>query len=165
MEVAMSEKSVLPITRERRAAGLEPFAFSSLRREMDRLFDEFASGFGLFAGIRGDSLLPRVNVAETDGDIEFTAELPGLEEKDVEVTLADNLLTIRGEKKEEKEDKKDKEYRVMERRYGAFSRSFEVPAGVETSAIKASIEKGVLTVNFPKPAQAAGTKIEVKAAA
>jgi HSP20 family protein len=105
-----------------------------------------------------------MNVSETDGEIEFTAELPGMEEKDVEVTLADNILTIRGEKKAEKEEK-EQDYRLVERSFGSFSRSFEVPRGVEPSAIKATIDKGVLTVKFPKPAQAEAKKIDVKAAA
>jgi HSP20 family protein len=87
-----------------------------------------------------------------------------MEEKDVEVTLADNILTIRGEKKAEKEEK-EKDYRLVERSFGSFSRSFEVPAGVDPSAIKATIDKGVLTVKFPKPAKADEKKIPVKAAA
>jgi HSP20 family protein len=87
-----------------------------------------------------------------------------MEAKDVEVTLADNILTVRGEKKAEKEEK-EKDYRLVERSFGSFSRSFEVPAGVEPSAIAARIDKGVLTVKFPKPAQAEARKIDVKAAA
>jgi len=103
-------------------------------------------------------------VTETDKEIEITAELPGLEEKDVQINVADNVLTIRGEKKAEKEEK-DKNYRLIERSYGSFERSLELPAGVNADAIKASIAKGVLKVTVPKPAPAQSKKVEVKSAA
>jgi HSP20 family protein len=105
-----------------------------------------------------------MNVSETDGEIEFTAELPGMDAKDIEVTLSDNILTIRGEKKSEKEEK-EKDYHLVERSFGSFSRSFELPGGAAPSAIKATMDKGVLTVKFPKPAQPEAKKIEIKAAA
>jgi HSP20 family protein len=159
-EDVMDKKSVVPVTRE---SGLG-FPLHSLQREIDRIFDDFSSGFGRLTGFRSGELVPKMNVRESDGEIEFTAELPGLEEKDVEVTLADNILTIRGEKKEEKEEK-GKDYRLLERSFGSFSRSFEVPAGVDPSAIEAKLEKGVLTVKFPKPAQAEAKKIAVRPAA
>ncbi|WP_370455213.1 Hsp20/alpha crystallin family protein [Pseudolabrys sp. FHR47] len=108
--------------------------------------------------------MPSIDVVETDKEIEITAELPGLEEKDVQLNVADNLLTIRGEKKAEKEDK-GKDYRIVERSYGAFERTLELPPGVDADAIKASIAKGVLTVTVPKPAPAQAKKIEVKPAA
>jgi HSP20 family protein len=103
-------------------------------------------------------------VTETDKQIEITAEMPGLEERDVQVNLADNVLTIRGEEKAEKEEK-DKTYRLVERSYGSFVRSLELPEGVNADAIKASIDKGVLKVTVPKPAPAQVKKIDVKAAA
>ena len=105
-----------------------------------------------------------MDVTETDKQIEITAELPGLEEKDVQINVADNLLTIRGEKKAEKEEK-DKNYRLIERSYGSFERTLELPDGVNTDAIQASIAKGVLKVTVPKPAPAQSKKIDVKAAA
>ena len=161
----MASKSNVPVTRERSAApslfGAHPL--TSLQREIDRLFEDFSGGFGRLGSFRSDEMMPKMNVAETDTGYEFTAELPGLEPKDVEVTLADNILTIRGEKEAEKEEK-GKEFRLMERSYGSFSRAFEVPAGVDPSAIKASIDKGVLHVSFPKPAQAEAKKIAVKSA-
>jgi HSP20 family protein len=95
-------------------------AFTSLQREIDGLFDDFTRGFPTFSG--GGELLPSVDVTETDKQIEITAELPGLEEKDVQVNVADNVLTIRGEKKAEKEEK-DKTYRLVERSFGSFVRS------------------------------------------
>jgi HSP20 family protein len=161
----MASKKIVPVTRER---GVFPsfggFPLTSLQREIDRLFEDFSGGFGRLASFRSDELMPKMNVVETDGAIELTAELPGLEAKDVEVTLADNILTIRGEKQAEREEK-GKEFRLMERSYGSFSRSFEVPSGVDPKAIEANIDKGVLHVKFPKPAQAEAKKIAVKAAA
>jgi HSP20 family protein len=161
----MKDKTSVPVTRER--GGLPSFGsfpLSSLQREIDRVFDDFAGGFGLLSGFKKGAMAPKMNVSETEGEIEFTAELPGLEPKDVEVTLADNVLTIRGEKRVEKEEK-EKEYHLVERSYGSFSRSFEVPAGVDPESIKADIDKGILKVTFPKPAQPKAKKIDVKAAA
>ena len=112
----------------------------------------------------GSAMVPTMDVAETDKDIEITAELPGLEEKDVQINVADNVLTIRGEKKAEKEEK-EKNYRLVERSYGSFERSLELPKGVNLDAIKATIDKGVLKVTVPKPAPAQVKKVEVKTAA
>jgi HSP20 family protein len=136
----------------------------SLQREIDRLFDDFTRGFPAFSSGGAAELLPSVDVTETDKQIEITAEMPDLEEKDVQVNVADNVLTIRGEKKAEKEEK-DKTFRLVERSYGSFVRSLELPEGVNADAIKASIDKGVLKVTVPKPAPAQVKKIDVKAAA
>jgi HSP20 family protein len=113
---------------------------------------------------RTSELMPSMDVAETDKEIEITAELPGLAEKDVQVNVADNVLTIKGEKKSEKEEK-DKNYRMFERSYGAFSRTLDLPAGINPDTIKASLSNGVLKVTVPKPAAAQVKKVEVKAAA
>jgi HSP20 family protein len=159
----MNLRSLIPIGRERSVArGDNPFM--SLQREIDRLFDDFTRGLPAFSAGGVDELLPDMDVTETDKQIEITAELPGLEEKDVQVNVADNVLTIRGEKKAEKEEK-DKTYRLVERSYGSFMRSLALPEGVNADAIKASIEKGVLKVTVPKPAPAQVKKIDVKAAA
>jgi len=101
-----------------------------------------------------------MDVTETEKEYEVTAELPGLEERDVRVTLSDGVLTIRGEKKIDHEEK-GKDFRMVERSYGAFSRSLELPTGVDPNTIKATLEKGVLTVSIPKKA-ADVKKIEVK---
>jgi HSP20 family protein len=161
-EAFMNLKSLIPVSRDRSVAGSSN-PFMSLQREIDRLFDDFSRGFPTFGGT-ATSLMPSMDVTETDKDIEISAELPGLEEKDVQINVADNLLTIRGEKKAEKEEK-DKNYRLVERSYGSFERTLELPDGVNTDAIKASIAKGVLKVTVPKPAPAQAKKIEVKAAA
>jgi HSP20 family protein len=161
----MNLKSLIPVGRDRNASTAAN-SFTSLQREIDRLFDDFSRGFPAMPAFGGDGakLLPSIDVTETDKDIEITAELPGLEEKDVQINFADNLLTIRGEKKAEKEEK-DKNYRLVERSYGSFERTLELPDGVNADAIKAVIAKGVLKVTVPKPAPAQSKKIEVKSAA
>ena len=157
----MNLKSPIPIGRDRSVAASP---FMSLQREIDRLFEDFTRGFPTFSGNGATALMPSMDVTETDKEIEVTAELPGLEEKDVQINLADNLLSIRGEKKAEKEQK-DKNYRRVERSYGSFERTLELPEGVNPDAIKANIAKGVLKVTIPKPAPAQAKKIEVKSAA
>lgn len=154
----MTFKSLLPIGRDR-----NDNPFLSLQREIDRLFTDFTTGFPSVNGNGKFELLPSMDVTETDKEIEVTAELPGLEEKDVQINVADNLLTIRGEKKAEKEEK-DKNYRLIERSYGSFQRTLELPAGVNADAIKANIAKGVLKVTVPKPVPAQSKTIDVKAA-
>ncbi len=160
----MNLRSLMPIGRDRTMA-----PFETLQREVDRVFDEFTRGFPSFTlpamGLAGvPDLTPRMDVTETDKEFEVTAELPGLEEKDVEVNVADGILTIRGEKKAEKEEK-DKNYHLVERSYGSFARTLELPEGVDADAIKASIANGVLKVSVPKPASAQVKTIEVKSAA
>jgi HSP20 family protein len=140
--------------------------FETLRGEIDRVFEDFGRGFGFPFGRTGLALepfwrseasfgpaVPAVDVVEKDKSYEVSAELPGLGEKDVEVKLADNVLTISGEKKEEKEEKA-KDYYRSERRYGSFQRAFEVPPGVDQGKIEASFEKGVLKITLPKSAEA-----------
>jgi HSP20 family protein len=158
----MNLKSLIPIGRDH-IARREPAPFAALQREIDRLFHDFARGWSTFPTAE-TGLVPSVDVAESDKEIEITAELPGLEEKDVQINLADNVLTIRGEKKAEKEQK-DKNYHLVERSYGSLSRSLELPEGVDADSIKASIAKGVLKVTVPKPAPAQVKKVEVKSAA
>lgn len=160
----MNLRSLIPIGRDRNVARQEVNPLATLQREIDRLFDGFTRGWPTLGGLATTDLLPSMDVTETDKEIEITAELPGLEEKDVEISVADNVLTIRGEKKAEKEEK-DKDYRLVERTYGSFSRMLELPAGIDPDMIKANIAKGVLKVTVPKPAPASVKKVEVKAAA
>lgn len=160
----MNFKSLIPVRREPNdLRTLNPFL--SLQREVEDVFENFTRDWPTFrsAGLTTD-LVPNTDVVETDKEIQITAELPGLEEKDVQINLADNVLTIKGEKKAEKEEK-DKNYRLVERSYGSFSRSIQLPPGTDAGTIKASISKGVLTVVIPKPAPAQAKKIEVKSAA
>ena len=152
-----------------------PDAWRSFRTEMDRLFDRFAGGFGLPSfGRMFDPLpafrteftmpMPAVDISEDAAGYKITAELPGLEEKDVEVTLTDDVLTIKGQKTAETEKKENNAY-LSERSYGAFRRAFVLPAGVDAEKITADVAKGVLTVMVPKAAPAQTKTIEVKAAA
>ncbi len=174
----MAEPTKLPVKKETTPAivgrgswnPLEP-----LRREIDQAFESFGLGSWPLALTRpmfqtdffrdrSWSIAPAVDVTEKDKEFEVTAELPGLDEKDVEVKLANGNLTIKGEKKEEKEERK-KDYYVSERRYGSFVRSFPLPEGVNPDKIEASFAKGVLTIKLPKTAEAqAEKKIPVKAA-
>jgi HSP20 family protein len=158
----MTLKSLIPVNRDQGVAR-GGNSFASLQREIDRLFEDFTRGFSVF-GNGKINLLPNMDVTETDNEIEITVELPGLEEKDVQINVADNVLTVRGEKKAEKEEK-DKNHRLIERSYGSFERTLELPNGVNADAIKANIAKGILKVTVPKPAPAQVKKIEVKAAA
>jgi HSP20 family protein len=146
--------------------------FLDIRREIDRLFDHFDRGAWASPFRRslidwehrlGD-IAPAVDVAEKEKAYEITAELPGIDQNNVEVKLVNGLLTIKGEKKEETEETK-KDYYRSERRFGSFERSFEIPDGVDQNKIEASFNKGVLTVILPKSAEAAKAKtITVKAA-
>jgi HSP20 family protein len=108
---------------------------------------------------------PAVDIVEKEGGYEVIAELPGLDEKNIEVSIANGCLTIKGEKQEEKEEK-EKDYHLQERHYGAFERRFQIPEGVDTAKIEADFKQGVLTVTLPKSPQAkqAEQKITIKAA-
>lgn len=146
--------------------------FESLRREMNRLLDDFGPfGRSLFgfephaAREAAFRVAPRVDVVEREKEYEITAELPGIDERDVEVKVSNGMLMIRGEKKEEKEEKK-KDFYLSERRYGSFQRSFAIPDGVDPDKIEATFKKGVLSVILPKTADALKQekKIAIKAA-
>ena len=109
--------------------------------------------------------VPAVDVAEKDNQYQISAELPGMDQNNIEVTLSNGVLTIKGEKKEEKEESK-KDYYLSERRYGSFQRSFQVPEGVDAEKIEANFKNGILTVSLPKTAAAQKDqkKIAIKAA-
>jgi HSP20 family protein len=170
----------LPVKNEKdttpaRASGWGPF--ESLHKEIDRLFDDFRplgwrwpskhSAFDLDLPEIGAGwkITPAFDVTEKEKEYEITAELPGIDEKNVEVKLTNHTLTIKGEKTEEKEEK-EKDYYLSERRYGSFHRSFQLPDGVNADKVEASFAKGVLTIKLPKTAEArkAEKKIQVKAA-
>jgi HSP20 family protein len=137
----------------RRGETADPFL--ALHREMNRLFDDVFRGFDI-APSRNNSFLdpstgwPNIEVSETDKDVKMTAELPGLEEKDVQVELANGVLSIKGEKKTETEDK---DRRFSERFYGRFERSIPID-DVDEDKVSASFKNGVLTVTMPKSPQA-----------
>jgi HSP20 family protein len=138
--------------------------FSNLQREIDRVFQDFGRGGLPALGEFGRTgMAMKVNVAEHDGAVEVTAEMPGCAPEDIDVQLKDGVLTIKGEKKVEKDDKQ-KDYHVMERSYGMFERSFTLPADVDGSKVEAAFDNGVLKVTLPKlpEAQSRAQKIAVK---
>jgi len=142
---------------ERRKTELQPAPqetdpFRALQRRMDHQFDDFARGYRWpFANGR-NAPMPQIDVSETDADVTIEAELPGVDEKDIDVTLTDNLLTIKGEKKQEKEEK-NKDYHLTERSYGSFSRSMTLPFDADPKKIRAKFDAGVLKITLPKPAE------------
>jgi HSP20 family protein len=129
-------------------AGGDPFGY--LRNQINRVFDDFWGEPWLqpqgetFAGFS-----PQIDLSETDKEIKISAELPGVESKDIDVSVEDGTLTIRGEKKHEHEEKEKGRYR-MERSYGSFERSIPLPAEVDESKAKAEFKKGVLRLTLPK---------------
>ncbi|MBU2511025.1 Hsp20/alpha crystallin family protein [bacterium] len=144
--------------------------FDSFHREVNRMFDEVFGDFGSFPSTffgkdRFSSFSPSINVSEGEKSIEVSAELPGMEEKDIEVVLKNRVLTIKGEKKSE-EKKEEKEFYKVERSFGSFQRSIQIPDEIEVDKIKASFKNGVLQVTLPKSesAQKKVRRIEVKAA-
>jgi HSP20 family protein len=113
----------------------------------------------------GWELAPAIDLVEKDDSYDMSAELPGIDEKNIEIKLANHTLTIKGEKSDEKEEKR-KDYYLSERRFGSFQRSFQLPEGVDTNKIEATFAKGVLKVTLPKSAEAKNAEktIAVKAA-
>jgi HSP20 family protein len=128
---------------------------------MNRLFDNFFTGWpeprrGLLEG----EWAPSVDVAETDTEITVTAELPGVKQEEVDVTITDDILTLKGEKKEEKEVK-EKNYHRIERTYGSFQRSINLPTGVQADKAKAAYKDGILTITVPKVEEAKPKQIKI----
>jgi len=155
--INFGDKSV-PVKRDE----VDPFAL--LRRRMDDMFEGFLHGFDLRPfEARSGVFSPSIDIVENDKDIRISAELPGMEEKDIDVSLSRDSLTIKGEKKEEKEDK-GKGYYRMERSYGSFSRTLPLPSEIDQDKVKATFKKGVLTVTLPKTEKAIKEtkKIDIK---
>ena len=122
-----------------------------LRSGFADLFDEMWRDFGALAPVTGGGVAPRVNIEETDDEIRVTAELPGVEEKDIEVTLEEDVLTIKGEKRSGYDERCESSTRV-ERRSGSFQRCFRIPWEIDPEAVEAAYKHGVLSVRLPKPA-------------
>jgi HSP20 family protein len=137
--------------------------FGTLFREVQKTFEDFSqrSPFARFS-----SDMPKIDVAESKDAIDVTAELPGVDEKDVDVTLANGMLTVRGEKKTERDEHdKDKNWHVVERSYGSFSRAIPLPFDPDPAKVEAKFDRGVLHIHLPKPAEVAKQqKIEIKKA-
>ncbi len=146
-------------------SGRELDPFRGFRTQLDSLFEDW------FGRNIGGTLAPRINVSETSNDMTVTVELPGVEEKDIDVSLSGNQLTVKGEKKSEQEEKKDEDGRVfhrIERSYGAFQRTMTVPFEVAPDKVSAGFKDGVLTISVPKPesvtVEPRSSRIEVKRA-
>ncbi len=138
----------------------DPFKeLQSLQEKIDRIFEETLRGRepAAFSG----SWVPAVDIYETDDAIVLEAELPGMDEKDIEVRVEDNVLTIKGERKFEKEAKEENYYR-MERYYGSFQRSFSLPSNVDVDKIKAEYKKGILKVTMPKKEETKPKQIKIE---
>ena len=159
----MDMRSLVPFAPRSNPARTDLYPFDALRREFEGLFFDFARSFGVPQNGGAVLLAPRMEVAETDREIEVSVELPGLERKDVDVSMDGNVLAIRAEKKVEGEQK-DKNVHVAERSYGVFYRALELPAKIDPSTVEATMSKGVLQIKIPKPAQTEAKKIEVKEA-
>jgi HSP20 family protein len=142
--------------------------FQSFRSEMDRLFDSFFGGFPSLTNLRhslpaAQGLTPALDVKETEKELVVKADLPGIDEKDIQLTIQDGILSLRGEKKTERKDERDNYY-VMERSYGSFQRSIRLPDGGNDEEAEAHFDKGVLTITLPKRPEMvkAQKKIEIK---
>jgi HSP20 family protein len=138
--------------------------FVTFRREMDRMFDDFFGGLGGMRspGAGWQGVMPVVDIEENDKELVVSAELPGLDEKDFDVTVAGDMLTIKGEKKTER---KNGDGHYTERRFGSFSRTVRLPYEVKDENVDAHYDKGILTIRIPKPEdmQKPVRRIEVKA--
>jgi HSP20 family protein len=133
----------------------------ALRDEMNQLFDNFWHG-GLLPDAFTGRGFPRVEMTETDDTVVIRAELPGMEPKDIDLSISGDVLTLKGERKEEKEEKEKESY-YKEVRYGSFSRTIRLPESVDTEKVKTDYEKGVLKVTLEKKPETKAKKIEVKA--
>ena len=137
----------MPVRRE------EEQSMLSLQRDMNQLFDDFFNGFSLmpWRGF-GESPLafsPQIDVVEDEKAIQVSAELPGMDERDIDVSISQGVLVIKGEKRKEKETR-DKNYFRVERSFGTFRRSIPLPAEVDEGKVEAAFKKGVLTITLPK---------------
>jgi HSP20 family protein len=143
--------------------------FQSFRTEMDRLFDSFLGGVPSLAGLRQSfpeaQMTPTMDVKENEKEIVVKADLPGMDERDINLTIHNGVLSLRGEKKSEHTDQRDN-YHVMERSYGSFQRSIRLPETINEDKAEARFDKGVLTITLPKRPEMVGTqkKIEIKGA-
>jgi len=139
-----------------------PTDILSMQREMNRMFDRFFRGGEVDESeLTPSTWLPAVDLVEKDNKFVAKVELPGVKKDDVKITLSDNILTVRGEKKEEKETR-ESNYHRLERSYGSFQRSFTLPTTVENDKVDAEYKDGILTITLPKAEEAKRKQIDVK---
>ncbi len=140
---------------------LAPFReFDRMRREMDRLWDSFFERRPVKIE-EGAEFLPALDLAETGNELVVKCEVPGLDPKDIDISLSDGMLTIKGEKKQEREEK-EADYHLVERSYGAFTRSIQLPKEVQSDKINASYKNGILKITLPKSEGAKKKEIKIK---
>ena len=144
---------------KRREAGYQPLM--SLKDEMDRLFEDFFGANFLAAPWMGE-WIPALDISETQNQVVVRAEVPGINPKDIDISLSGDVLTLKGEKKAEREEK-GKNYHLVERSYGSFSRSLRLPAAVDADKIEATYKDGILIIACPKKEKVKPKVIEVKA--
>lgn len=137
-----------------RAGATDPF--SAMRREMERLFDDFGRSWSLPANFGNNGFLnPKVDISETPSGLEMVAELPGIAEKDIDLEIDDNVLTLKAEHSSERQDKDEKrKYHLVERTHGTFLRRFQLPFAVDEDKVSAKFQNGVLNVVIPRAAAA-----------
>jgi HSP20 family protein len=132
------------------ARSKEEYPIVSYLQEMNRMMENFFHGFGLVPHQeRPGAFIPNIDMLDAGKEIKITAELPGMEQDDIDISITKEMLTIKGEKKEEKEEK-GKGYHRTERSYGAFNRTISLPVEVDTNKIEATFKKGILTIRLPK---------------
>lgn len=140
--------------------------FLLMRREMDRVFDDFVRGWATPSTQLAEGVLsPRVNVVENEKGLEVTADLPGVDQKDIDLDLSEGVLTLKAEHKQEKEDRDENQrYHVVERAYGTFMRRFAIPFEPDADNVEANFDNGVLKVWIPRSpeSQQQTRKIEIK---
>jgi HSP20 family protein len=140
---------------------LKPYRSSgSIRNEIDNLLHEFFGG-PIHTGPLAGEWIPPADISETEERVFIKSELPGIEEKDIELSLCGNMLTLRGEKKHEKEEEDENHY-LGDRYYGSFRRTFQLPADIDQDKAEATFEKGVLKISVPKMEESKSKKIEIK---
>src|SRR5215472_18448261 len=173
METAMADVPI-EVKKSSPAQTNLPDVWQSFRSEMDRVFDRFGRGFG-FPSLRRmfdvepawrssfSFSMPAIDMSEDDKAYKISAELPGIDAKDIDVSVSGDTLVLKGEKRQEKKEK-DKNYHFSERSYGSFQRSFQLPSSVDRNKVAADFSKGVLTITLPKTAEAKKPvkKIEVR---
>ena len=133
--------------------------FVTMQREIDRMFERFRGGTLDESGTT--AFMPVVDIIEGATQYDLRVELPGVKKEDVKITILNDVITIRGEKKQE-DQKKGESTRRVERSYGAFQRSFTLPSSVRSEAIEASYDNGILNISLPKAEEAKPKEIEVK---
>lgn len=162
----MAQENVNPMKKKEQLAQRHEHEnpFFALQHRMNRMFDDFLGEpfdiFGWRENMPAANMLP-MNISETEKEIVITADLPGVEEKDLDISVTKNELVIRGEKKQETEEK-NKQYHRIERSYGSFTRTIALPPGIDESKVNAELKKGVLKLTIPKSPEAVAEKKKIQ---